>query len=376
MKLSLYIPAAVLAVASLTACSSDENVADRVFDPSAVTPANVLIDGMANEAVQTFTIQMSNPQNEEVTVTFGADMSLVKEYNDMYGASAEALPDTNYVIDEPVAVFAPNKVTSTPVKVTITDLNGLDRNKVYVLPITVRRSSVPMLESQKTRFIVVRGAALVNMVCNINENNCRLLAPSNATNLGGLSQITVQCLLKIDEFGKLISTICGIEGTFLLRVGDAGVPDNQLQLATTNGNVTDSSWQLETGKWIRFTFTYDRSTSEATLWLNGVKKATKTRAFYSNINWNSTNFYVGKSYDDNRYLDGCISELRVWNRVLSDAEITNDVQAYTVPVDSEGLVAYWKFNEGSGTLIHDYANGYDLTCASTPTWVEVTLPEN
>lgn len=320
MKITLYLSVAVLGIASLTSCTSDENVPDRIFAPSAVTPTNVLIDGMANESVQTFTMQMSNPLDREVTVTFGADMNLVKEYNDMYGASAEALPAANFVIDEPTAVFAPNKVESTPVQITITDLNSLDRNKVYVLPITALGSSIPMLESQQTRFFVVRGGALVNMVCNLNENFCSLQSPGNATELGDMSQITVQCLLKIDEFGKLISTICGIEGDFLLRIGDAGVPDNQLQLATSSGNVTDSSWQIKTGQWVRFTFTYDSSSREATLWLDGVKKATLRRSIRGGINWNSSKFYVGKSYDNNRWLDGCISELRVWNRVLTDME--------------------------------------------------------
>ena len=35
--------------------------------------------------------------------------------------------------------------------------------------------------------------------------------------------------------------VMGIEGTFLFRIGDAGVPDNQLQLATSSGNVTDAA---------------------------------------------------------------------------------------------------------------------------------------
>ena len=71
----------------------------------------------------------------------------------------------------------------------------------------------------------------------------------------------------------------GIEGRFLLRIGDAGVPDNQLQLATSNGNVTDPSWQFETGKWLRCAFTFSSSTGAATLWINGNKKATLTSGY-------------------------------------------------------------------------------------------------
>lgn len=43
---------------------------------------------------------------------------------------------------------------------------------------------------------------------------------------------------------------------------------------------------------------------------------------------------------------------------------------------SEGLIAYWKFNEGTGSKIIDHtSNGNDLTGNTTPTWINVELPE-
>ena len=49
---------------------------------------------------------------------------------------------------------------------------------------------------------------------------------------------------------------------------------------------------------------------------------------------------------------------------------------YGVSPESEGLVAYWKFNEGSGSTIIDHANGTNLSAVGgTPTWIPVTLPE-
>lgn len=377
MKISLYVPAVLLGLCAFTACQDDfEDVENRVYDNGALTPSQVLVDGTADESVQSFTINCANPAEQEFTVTYGVDLSLVKTYNDVYGASAVALPAENYTVDEAKATFIEGAQTSTPVQITITNLNDLDRETVYVLPVTVKSAGMEVLESMRTRYIVVRGASLVNVVCNLNENYASLASPSNASGLGGINTLTVQCLVKFDEFGKLISTLCGIEGNFLLRIGDAGVPDNQLQLATTNGNVTDASWQFKTGVWTAVTFTFDASTGAATLYQDGVKKATLKSSYRRAVNWNSSSFYVGKSYDDARYLDGCIAEFRIWNRILSDAEIANPLQAYTVPADSEGLVSYWKFNEGAGTLIHDYANGYDLNCNTAPTWVEVSLPEN
>ena len=65
----------------------------------------------------------------------------------------------------------------------------------------------------------------------------------------------------------------------------------------------------------------------------------------------------------------------MWNRVLTEEEINQPFQAYSVEPDSPGLVAYWKLDEGSGNLFHDYANGYDLKCNAAPGWIPVALPE-
>lgn len=379
MKFSSYISAAaLLAVASLTACQDDfENVDNRVSDTGALVPTNVLVDGQANEQVVSFNVQMANPVPSEVTVTYAPDMSKVEAYNAIYGANAVELPAENYEILQPVATFIENGVSSSNVEVKIKDLLSLDRELVYVLPLTVVQSTVPVLESQNTRYIVVRGAALINVAANMVENNASLIT-ATASNLGNITQFTFQCIINVDAWGganENIQSIAGIESRWLLRISDAGLPANQLQFVTPSGNITDGSWKLEDKKFQRLTFTWDASTGQATLYVDGAKKNTMTGSSRAGVNWNSTSFYIGKSYNDSRWLNGLISEVRVWNRILSDAEIADATQPYLVATDAEGLVAYWKFNEGAGTLIHDYCNGYDLNCVSTPKWVEISLPE-
>ncbi|MDE6783284.1 MAG: DUF1735 and LamG domain-containing protein, partial [Paramuribaculum sp.] len=356
-----------------------ETVENRVFNTAAISPASVLLDGMATSSTQTFNLTMANPYDNEVNVVFGVDESLVKQYNTIYSDNAIMLPAENYNVVEAVATFKPKYVTSTDVVVEITDLNSLDRNTVYVLPLTVQSSDIPVLESQKTRYIVVRGAALVNVVCEMTENYAGFDISGSLSfpELGNLSQITVQMLVYVNEFGGSeagIQSLIGAEGYFLLRLGDSE-PIDHIQLATDLGNVSDASWTFKAKQWTRLTFTYDCSTKEATIFVDGAKKATKSSLFRGPVDWNRPDLYIGKSYSDKRYLNGNVSEVRVWNRILSDAEIAAPEQAYSVPFDSEGLAAYWKFNEGAGTLIHDYANGYDMVMAKAPKWVPVTLPE-
>ena len=49
---------------------------------------------------------------------------------------------------------------------------------------------------------------------------------------------------------------------------------------------------------------------------------------------------------------------------------------YDVDPSTEGLVAYWKFNEGTGKQVKDYtANGNNITAENDLTWTKVSLPE-
>lgn len=153
-----------------------------------------------------------------------------------------------------------------------------------------------------------------------------------------MKEVSIEALLYVNKFGKLISTVMGIEGNFLFRIGDAGVPDNQLQLATSNGNLTDAAWQIPTNAWVHLAATYNSADGAVNVYINGVKKGdTKTTNYRNSVNWATSSFYVGKSYDDNRYIEGTISECRVWNRVLTAEEIQGKDHFYVVAPKKSGI---------------------------------------
>lgn len=61
-------------------------------------------------------------------------------------------------------------------------------------------------------------------------------------------------------------------------------------------------------------------------------------------------------------VQGSLAEVRIWNRQLSTEEINAEGHFYMVSPDSDGLLAYWKCNEKSGTTLKDSTgNGNDLT---------------
>ena len=87
-------------------------------------------------------------------------------------------------------------------------------------------------------------------------------------------------------------------------------------------------------------------------------------------------FWIGYSHASDRYFDGQISEVRIWNKALTPEEINAPDHFYQVAAASDGLVAYWKFDEGAGKTIKDQTSyGNDLTVEKELKWVNVSLPE-
>ena len=59
-------------------------------------------------------------------------------------------------------------------------------------------------------------------------------------------------------------------------------------------------------------------------------------------------FWIGYSYNEQRFFNGSVAEVRIWNRALTAEEIQAVNHFYTADPASEGLIAYWKFDEGEG----------------------------
>lgn len=371
----------VLALAFvMTACTDndEENFADKARIDATSMQAETIIKGSEGDITKTLTIATSRPAERTITATAVVDRNLVATYNKAYYQNAELLPDSNYVINESKMVINPGTVKSSEASFTFTKLGDLDRAKVFVLPVTVQTSDIDMISSERNYYYLFKAGALINVVADIVDNYLEIYPWANLDRVQNMQQITMEALLYPRTLDKQISTIMGIEGTFLLRIGDAGVPSNQVQFATSSGNYTNSKLQLQTNTWTHFAMTYHRMTREIKFYINGKLAYETTGSANINIvgNGRDRNFLVGKSYDDNRDFDGYISEARIWDVVRTPEEIASSI--YTVDPTNPGLVAYWKFDEGAGANVADASgNGNTLKAQNGPLrWRQVSLPAN
>ena len=373
----------------LSGCQTEsEKMDEHHFDNKLYLNASASTDeilvkqtGSKVEVTRSLTIGTALEAECDITAKLVAAPELLDTYKQAYyDETANILPSEMCEISDPVMKISKGANVSPEVSITFTNLDRLDRELVYIMPVKLADiQGIDPLDSKTVVYYVFKGAALINVVADLTENRAYPeWKDGNVVN--DMTNFTLECMVNFNKFGRQISTIMGIEGNFLLRVGDAGVPDNQLQVACSR-NLTSSDLQFETGKWYHVAVTFDNGT--VIVYFNGVEKLTgncgtsivSLGAAHSETETSSRCFWIGYSYASDRYLDGKICEARIWNRTLTSEEINSPNHFYSVDPLSDGLVAYWKFDDGAGNKIKDYsANGNDLTVDSNPGWTKVSLP--
>ena len=378
-RYNLYMILILVSLILFNSCRSEEDFDNKIYNVASSKVNNLLIKANIVNEERTLQAAIPKPEKNDISITYKADPSLVDTYNEAYYDNAIILPADFYELPEPTVTIAVGSVRSNETVIRFININQLNRDLVYVLPVTIASADIDILESARTTYFVFKGAALINVVADIEENYLHINEWKNPDVVNSLSEVTIEALIRCRNYDRLISTVMGIEGRFLIRIGDAGFPSNQIQISTSSGNFPDgdSNKGLPTDEWIHIALTYNSFDGAMKLYVNGVVQSETTK-FIGAVDLGVDGvdgFYIGRSYDDGRYLAGEISECRIWNVVRTQEEIANN--PYEVDPESEGLVAYWKCDDGGNNTVKDHtANGNDLTSKSDLKWTPVSLPAN
>jgi len=398
--------------AALAGCRNDETSLfdNKVFiSASSYAPElRVQVDENVSEMSYDLTVGMAKPLEEDITVFFRMDKDRLDNYrHGWYNETAQLLPDANCDFSSLRTVIEAGNITGNALRLDFTGLDALDWSTDYVMPLSISDASgVDVLESARTVYIVIKKASLINVVADINDN-LAWVDWKNKAPLQNMEQFTMEVLVNANSFtNEEISTIMGIEDNFLIRVGDNGRPKNQLNIAygkhidgqelNARGSLFVDSPLLETGRWYHIAVTFDKGALK--IYVDGRlvagKQATvnggellESLDFTTGESVDGTGrpdeddgrpraFWFGYSYDSKRDFDGMVAEARIWNCVLSEEEINAEGHFYKVPASSEGLVAYWKFNDESGDEVRDWStSGNNLKGDHSFLWVNLELPE-
>lgn len=368
----------ITGLAIVNSCKDNELFENNLFisSPKSETILNKT-NSMLDERILISSI--AHPENFQVDIQYGVAPQLVKQYNQAYNSKAILLPAEYYNFSSQKATINIAAVKSTPITVHFKDINKLNRDILYVLPVTINNSNVSVLQSAKTTFYVIQGGALINVVADLTSNYLHINNWVNAAPLNNLQTLTMETLVRAQNYDRMISTIMGIEGRFLIRLGDAGFPSNQIQVATAGGNFPspDVSKGLPVNQWVHIAVTYKSESGRLKVFVNGKLQSSGTvQAGSVSFGVNGSNgFYIGRSYEDARYFAGEFAECRIWNVERTEQEIAEN--PYEVDPATTGLVAYWRFNEGAGNDVKDHTNNLNHLVGQAGKeikWLPVSLP--
>lgn len=388
---------------SITACDNKDYSKDSPFDNTVYIDAakvkdvaNFTFNNLKETGQQELSAELAYPAEQDINVNFQADPSLINNYNARLGTNYAMLDAKYYKFSTQHVVIPKGDINSEVVTIDFSDLTNLDIDTNFLLPVTIQQASGDMgvLEGSKTICYIVRRSSAITTAVSLSNNYFEVPGfdkdSPTADVVNGLTQLTFEAIIRVNRFDPKneISTIMGIEQYCLFRLGDSGFPKQQLQFAANEIKFpkADEGKLLQPGEWYHVAVTFDTETKTAAIYVDGklqstiedygtgeainLGKQTKGKDFM---------FKIGHSYgepdDMTRQLDGEICEVRIWNMVRSQEEIYKNM--YDVDPKSEGLKAYWKFNEGKGNNIaKDFTgNGNDAVAYSNAVWpdgIEVT----
>ena len=359
MKKTIIKLASVALFLGLTACQEklDNDNSNSLGNLSAVymndNNVNVSFAKSTESGSTKFEIRMSNLRERNETITIAAT-DFFPEYNEKNTTNYKMLPVSEYELYEEgnttnkstngslnITLKAGQTAVQVGVKVRPLNDDTFPLGIKYAIPLRIVSASLPILSNKDV--VISLSRPFKTSVAKIKQGYG--LGVKVADNIQGNDEFTVQGMFLFEEFHSYNNTNVNMslfQGEMLpyTRI-DAG----KIQVKNGGGDSPDDwaeSKDIAVGKWVQITFTYKDSFLK--LYINGKLIKTYQRPSLKvspgmRINIENTQ----TSYSANRYF----REFRLWNRVLTDAEI---VDGLYLPVDptSKGLVAYLPITKKDG----------------------------
>ena len=366
------VAAVAVSAMALTGCTDGD---DFNYDRN-----GLLITGTESSPLQKFvvedtpasypiTVSSTKKVDSEVDLTIAIDTTLVAQYNKVNGTNYYAIPDGAVKLSGTSLKIKAGEAISSAANVEMTSTDNFKEGRTYMIPVTIKSAkggTDDVIDASRT--IYLRVSRVLNFYSLENDYQASsnyIFEDSKAVDLpkytiefkvypynlgtGIAADNQIQRVLSIEEKDEAQAN--------MFRFGESGTARNCLQWILPGGRAF-SSTLFSNNKWYLVSCTYDGN--DYVMYVDGVKdaqasspgKVLKFQRFELGMSW-------GGGYPSGQFFHGRICEVRVWNRVLPVSEIKGGIAG--VDPKSNGLVAYWKMNQASGTTILDVTgNGYDM----------------
>jgi hypothetical protein len=316
-------------------------------------------------------------------VTFALDPVAVDKYNKEHNTTYFVVPSEAISIQSLTALIKTGSSTSTPVIVTIISTSPLKDGRSYLIPLTIKTVSgggMNVLESSRTIFLRIARIISFPALSMNNSTAGTTGSPGTRGSFNGLTLFSPTNPERLANFTleikNLIYAFRGGDGntnpqpiqsvvtwtnqweqtSFGLRYGELGNPNNSLQLTSPLGGAF--AYGFNANQWYTISLAYDGN--KCLMYVDGVKAAEVSGSVVLEFSRMQFGQCWG-GYHTKQYVNGRIAECRVWNRCLTSSEIKLNLCG--ADPNAPGLLAYWKLNEGTGSIFHNSSTAgskYDM----------------
>ncbi|MEG2062008.1 MAG: LamG domain-containing protein, partial [Alistipes sp.] len=279
--------------------------------------------------------------------------------------------------------------------------------ETFLVPVRIASSSMSVLNGSSMAYYVVKRSLAITTAAQLTDNWIDFASLDKVSNnsmvFNFLKAVTYEALIYVDDFMLKnaqnnpvnISSVMGVEQYLLLRIGDTNFERQQLQLDGSGVGFgkfpgKDATKILEAGRWYHVATTFDQASRTVCLYVDGKLQSQAfemgpismtddnrinlaMRALYNLWEISDENskpmwaakgydklntayqFFIGRSFNDERPLNGKVAEVRVWSVARTPEQIWDNMYNIDNPKNDATLLGYWKFNEGQGNEIKDFS---------------------
>lgn len=181
-------------------------------------------------------------------------------------------------------------------------------------------------------------------------------------------KITISAWIKGNSYASAdYNMIAGKYLDHYLSIYDSKIRFRALDITS---NITDGTTTLNPNKWYHVVATYDGSFVR--LYLNGVQD--NFEASSGTITDTSHDYFIG-SYSSSLFFNGYLDDIKIYPYARSATQIKQDYNLGSANIgsnpqkySSDGLVAYYKFDEGVGTTSADSSGNSNLATLNSASW--------
>ncbi|TRZ83605.1 hypothetical protein D4R86_00455 [bacterium] len=284
------------------------------------------------------------------------------------------LPDNLSLNSSGVISGAPSSVGMYNFTVRVTDMSGLtqEATKSLALLVTERPINHPPVLGLVGEKSVMVGDLLEFIVSGTDPDGDAVNYSAENLPQGAIFQeggipdnrgLTLEAWFKADDFdvndGRIISKATGMqeqEHYWMLSTIKSGDYIRLRFRLKTDGVTTTliaNSGNIQPGQWVHAVAVYDEGSMR--LYQDGSEIGYVGKNGTVSVN-ETVPVYIGSNPTDPKPFDGIIDEARIWNRPLSQEEITSIYQGATA--SPMGLVAYWSLDNGLPEATDSSGNGH------------------